>query len=492
MAVRPWVIVSLSSIFSSPWALAENRFSLPDLILPEGAKGVSLFVACAHDITVTGYSISIRYDPAALDVTEVTTAGTTAAPEKWVGTHDPVKGEIAFGAIQSLSDPLAASLPPNPAETLARITLDVRAKAPALTAIEFVDGLSVSPLVKNVLTDDKAQSLRSPDLALTSGSVRVFAPPYLPPQARAGGPSSAGEGSVVELDGSSSTSPVGLPLFWRWLQVSGPPAQPLGGLDGPRPRFMVPSVDGDVDLAFDLQVSDGLSTGSAMVRVLAVDLDLRRGTLVAAPGGASIIDGGRRAVVFQGDLRWGTSPEDAEWTGIRFHARGDGDEAKLIQAASLWIDSNGNGSFDPGDAQAGDGAAIPADDAPVSFSLSRRLASGSTLRFFLVVDLAGGAPRPGLLPLAIPLALILGASIALGRRGASRAGLAALVLAVSMPLVPMACGGGGGGGAKAPSGPSREVRFDLLGPDDLTLHGASTGVPATLSGLPITGPPLRV
>ncbi|MBI4867416.1 MAG: hypothetical protein HY816_10745 [Candidatus Wallbacteria bacterium] len=51
------------------------------------------------------------------------------------------------------------------------------------------------------------------------------------------GPARTAQPGAIELDGSASTSPGGLPLTYRWRQVSGPQTVSLAGADTARPRF---------------------------------------------------------------------------------------------------------------------------------------------------------------------------------------------------------------------------------------------------------------
>ncbi len=390
-----------------PAGFAQNRFSLPTITLLEGTAGRDLFLHCTHDFTVTAYSISLRYDPAKVEVLEITTDGTDVAPEHWIGSHDEQKGEFSYGAILDFSDPSTDFLPPGD-HTLARIRLSLLAMAPAVAELEFADGLSISPLVKNNLTDEGGNTVKAPELDLQSGAITI-----------------------------------------------------------------IPGT----------------------------------GIVSAGPGGAVLIDGGTRAVLFQGELFWDALLQDGSWTGLRFHAGGEGDESALLGGAALYLDDNGSGTFDPLDRQLGSTVSIIADNAEVTFDFSEPIPAGSEKRFFLVVEVVGGGTGAGLFSQAGLLfqgfLLVAGIQIlsrnsrlSRGRRkppGWSRKWrFLAVSCALLVPLAGIACSSGGGGGEQAAPAPSREVRFDLLDPQDLTLEAASTSEPGVIEGLPIQGPALEV
>jgi hypothetical protein len=367
---------------------ADPVFSLPAVTVPEGSPAIAALLQCSHpDTTIRGFSVSIRYDPARLQVTDVTTAGTSAAgAEYFDGTLDPAKGEIAYGAIIDQTAPLSKVLAPSPVDTLVALAIRPLAGAPAAVPIELVDGLGPYP-IKNITIDGARPSVHP---VLHAGSIAVVA----------------------------------------------------GALAAPAP---------------------------------------------ASPGP---IDGGRRAVAFCGALSWKGGAEDGAWTGIRFRASGDGDESRLLSGARLYIDADGDGAFGAGDRTAGEAAAILVDDGETAFAFSESVPRDRPVTFFLVVDVVRPAAGAALIgPAAVAAAL---AWAGRRRRGRAARAIALAALLAGIPLAPVACGGGGGGGGTAGAPASREIRFGVMAPADLDLRGASSGVAAPVTGLPLVAAPVEV
>ena len=81
------------------------------------------------------------------------------------------------------------------------------------------------------------------------------------------------QGENVELDGSDSYDTDGDEITYLWSQISGPQIT-LANSDSATPTFMSPDGDSDMTLAFELVVSDGISTSqpsSMTVLVIAPD-----------------------------------------------------------------------------------------------------------------------------------------------------------------------------------------------------------------------------
>ncbi|MCY1020154.1 myxosortase-dependent M36 family metallopeptidase [Pyxidicoccus sp. MSG2] len=88
------------------------------------------------------------------------------------------------------------------------------------------------------------------------------------PVAQAGEDPSVDEGAQVTLSGEGSTDPDGTALTYAWTQVDGPAVDLT--VDGANATFTAPSVDGDTELSFQLEVTDargGLSEDTVKVRV---------------------------------------------------------------------------------------------------------------------------------------------------------------------------------------------------------------------------------
>src|SRR5262245_60313703 len=87
-------------------AFSENRFFFENLKFPEGSSGRTVSIHCEHDVVLTAFSISLKYDPRAIRVAGITNSGTSAGQcDYFDGVHDPLKGEIAYGGILDQSLP---------------------------------------------------------------------------------------------------------------------------------------------------------------------------------------------------------------------------------------------------------------------------------------------------------------------------------------------------------------------------------------------------
>lgn len=93
------------------------------------------------------------------------------------------------------------------------------------------------------------------------------------PIADAGSDLEVFQGENVELDGSDSYDTDGDEIAYVWSQIAGPQIT-LANSDSATPTFMSPDGDSDMTLAFELVVSDGMSTSqpsSVTVLVIAPD-----------------------------------------------------------------------------------------------------------------------------------------------------------------------------------------------------------------------------
>jgi hypothetical protein len=478
-------LLLFAGISSFAWhstARAENTISLPDLTVTEGAKGQNVIIHCAHDaLDVAGYQLSIRYQPSALALVALTIQGTSAGnlPENpiFFSNKDTAVGEVVLGVVLDLSPPLTNFLPAAADDTLVRLTFDVLGAVGTSSLIEFVDGLHPgnSSTIDNLLVDLNGAKVKP---AKVAGTIRVAAG-YIPPVANAGPDEFAAESTTVVLDGSASGSPIGKSITYAWTQELGPSAQPLDDGNSAQARFVLPAVGGDQDLVFKLSVYDGTTTVSDQVVVSALDLDLRKGAVAAgATGHATVLDDGRRAVVFEGELEWASGTESGLWSEASFTAT---DALGRISSATLYVDTDGSGAFDAADRQVGAPAA-PAGNR-IDLDFGERLTPGSKTRFFLVVDVAPSFAAAGLLPLGGILALLLCRPRKAARRRRARL-MIELLLSVLLLVGVAACGSHGGGGSSGGAAPAQDVRFDLTG---MVIQGATTGVPGTVDGTPAEG-----
>jgi hypothetical protein len=457
---------------------AENRFEIPRLTLEPGTSGATVPVKCTHDVTVTGYTIAVRYVPSELQVSGATTDGTAAGdPGFFTFQIDPDEGTLVAGVILlSLGQGPDRSLPPGADDVLLLMILDVLAPPGTTSPLLFEDGLGTPFPINNVLTDAEGQTVAP--LFLESGAVSI-APVGIEPNA---GPDQIRpELARVTLDASESLSLLGRPLSFRWRQESGPAARDPAGTWSTSFTFTVPPLDGaDEELVFVLEASDGVGTATDKVTVTGVDLDLRRVPLEA--GGLrlsrSVRGDPERKIVFDAIISWGTALEDGIWKEVRFTVDGIGGPALARSEASLYLDANQDGELDPADRKLGG----PRDLTDLVFAVSERLANGESLRFLLVVDpVPSGAPAAQLLA---PLAWFYfeRRRTRRGRRGGgwSRARLLAPILCFFILL---------GCGSEGPVATSA-ARFSIEDASALTVEAERTGVRAPITGsLPLVGPP---
>ena len=256
------------------------------------------------------------------------------------------------------------------------------------------------------------------------------------------------------------------------------------------------------------------SPGSAGARGPSPSL---RQTSVHLLGAATLLRADEsRALLFDAEIEWRAPDENGIWDAIRFVGRGAGDESTLLNRLTLHLDTNGDGLFDAGDQQLGESREVLEDNGAVEFSFGALpviLQEGRPRRFFLVAETASDAPpASGASLFFVVLALsVAGAScvvVALGlwaiRQPVTLRGwtlqprlagaLGTTLSAVSLSLLPVACGGGGGGGGGgvAPAPQGRTVRFDIERPEDVHVLGADSGSPGDLANVPVEGPSLRL
>lgn len=459
-----------------------NRFILPQLTLPAGAKAQLLFVTCEHDVLVTAYSLSIRYDPKQLRVADVRAEGTNAS-EADFKSGTVRNGWISYGVLFDTTSPFNKYLEPASSHTILRIRSDVLAAAGSTIALRLEDQLETAPYGMNVLTGPDGRSVQP--LGLVDGRISVTSSgAELAPIASAGGDLTVVEGGVAVLDGSGSTSPEGLPLTCSWAQVSGPPALDLSGGNTSRPTVKTPTVTEDAEMIFRLNVSDGTRSSTDDVTVTLIDLDRRRAEILPPSAeGIGLIEDGARAILWKGQLVWDSTEEDAYWRSVQFGAAGSGDEGRLLSGVSLYIDSDGDGNLGPGDALIG-GPLPVGNRKPLLIEFGELIPEASAKTFFLVADVAGQTPPSEAGLLLLPALVALAACAFRLRHGRVRSivAIACLVsLALVLPVGAISC--------SSSEAPTREVQFDLTG---IGIQGATSGVFVPVSGLPVVGYPIEV
>lgn len=193
-------------------------------------------------------------------------------------------------------------------------------------------------------------------------------------------------------------------------------------------------------------------------------------------------------LALHGTLAADNSNESEDWVAAIVSPVGGGSESARITACRLYIDSNGNGSFDPADTQLGDALTFGSDVRSVTFDgFQQTLTHGVPVTFFVTADVVPGpavasAPREpvgrenALLASSAALALIV---LLLGRRRPLALGLAALLLLPVLFLAGPGCSSGGGG-----SGSRDDLRLEL---STVVTRGTTTGTPSTVEDLPASG-----
>ena len=233
--------------------------------------------------------------------------------------------------------------------------------------------------------------------------------------------------------------------------------------------------------------------GELVTIIQPLEPETRSVTFHSNTDSGGVLDGGNEALLFDAELSWLTPLEDGLWSGVRFQADGAGNEADLLSALSLYVDSNKNGKFDGGDELVEGGKRLTSNDGEVTFAFDspRTITSNGTVRFFLVGTLA--TPRPLAAAILLLPLLSLGLLLRRGRMavvhsGVARGGTALASACLVGALV--ACGGGGGGGG-APA-ESTEVRFNIGSAEDVFVEGADSGITASLEEAPQSGPTVEL
>ncbi|HVR75216.1 MAG TPA: FG-GAP-like repeat-containing protein [Planctomycetota bacterium] len=193
-------------------------------------------------------------------------------------------------------------------------------------------------------------------------------------------------------------------------------------------------------------------------------------------------------LALQGTLAADNSNESEDWVAAIVTPVGSGSESARITACRLYIDSNGNGLFDPADAQLGDDLTFGSDVRSVTFDgFLETLTHGVPVTFFVTADLVPGPAvasarrepvgrENALLASSAAIALIV---LLLGRRRPLALGLAALLLLPVLFLTGPGCSSGGGG-----NGSGGDLKLEL---STVVTRGTTTGTPSTVEDLPAKG-----
>ncbi|MGQ9590990.1 MAG: hypothetical protein ACUVYA_11920 [Planctomycetota bacterium] len=158
---------------------AENRLAFKDGALPAGGTEEPVPLWLENDVPVLGFSFGVRWDPAALRLTDVEVEGTLSGEASFFdGIVDAAKGLAGFGCVLDWDPPIEDFILPGGERPLARLLFAVLAPAGSVTAL----GLETvrlnpepSPPVKNVLTDDHGRSI-APQLVAGTISIEDWSP----------------------------------------------------------------------------------------------------------------------------------------------------------------------------------------------------------------------------------------------------------------------------------------------------------------------------
>jgi hypothetical protein len=317
----------------------------------------------------------------------------------------------------------------------------------------------------------------------------------------AGAGAMATENSPVTLSGTAVSSIPGATITFAWRQLTDVPLQNETGADSATYQFTVPPIDGDQTIELELEATDGVKTATDTVTVTALDVDIRRPSLTPTHGETpTFFEDGRRAIAFAGQVGWQSVAENGVWRRVAFQTRGQANAFERLEGATLYLDSDGDGSVTGADSELGRIDAFASDDDMLAFDVDRTLTDGQQEQFLLVVDIvaeeappeADPAPEEAafFFPLAALVMFLLG-GFALRRAGraALRTGAVRVVLtAVFAALVglPLACSGGSSSSRRAPATPTEpQVEFAVT---SLEVVGEDTGVAVPATGVPATGP----
>ena len=489
---------------------AADVFSLPhaeSLLCDDDSH---LFLEIESDSLIVGFSFSGHFDPAVVDLTGVSTAGTRLldlrpdGPDFFAGQI--ADGKISWGCVISGllgGDPLEGALPPG-RYTVARIEYDVTLPSGATTPLTLEDRPGQEPVRgRNVITDENGMSV-SP--RLESGSITAVDSTLL---SRIDGPTSFVTTAMdVTLSATGSASCLG-PLTFAWRQTGGPAVELDPDEESlPSISFVVPPVADDTAIEFELSLGDGTNLAVERVLIDVVDPSSRRGSARELTFDPERPGNSEGVLAFAAQLAWESPHESGLWTALELAVEGDNDAFQRVRGARLIADDDGDGQPSAGDRRLATADSFPADGSdPLRFELLESIDFGAPRSFFVVLDLdeavARAKPtrpsavlRAGFAGLGGCALFVAALMLAFGLRSA---GARALVFAVSVAgLVALAsCSSGGSDPAPTPdptlpAGSVPKLQLSLESAGDVELQGEATGLVAPIDDLPVRGPSVAI
>lgn len=129
-------------------AAQPNRLYVKNQTMKVGDTGVEIPIRCDTDQVRHGFSIALKYDPAKLKVTSITTAGSTSATADWShGQNVTADGKVSWGVVMSLpenmQDPFEQNkvIPIGTNEVILKLIVNVLATVATTDTIQFRDDL---------------------------------------------------------------------------------------------------------------------------------------------------------------------------------------------------------------------------------------------------------------------------------------------------------------------------------------------------------------
>ena len=155
---------------------AGYRFRIPDAASSPGARA-TLTVEGEHDVSIQGFSLSIRYPAASLSIEEVHFRDTildAIGIDYFQATVDPGAGSLVIGALADAEPPFDGTRIPTIGRALPFLYVEARV-APGAAGdlpVDFVDGLGTPPVANLFVVDDYPVAPQE----LIGGAVRLPGP----------------------------------------------------------------------------------------------------------------------------------------------------------------------------------------------------------------------------------------------------------------------------------------------------------------------------